>query len=264
MLLRYPGGKSRGPLTAKLLEVIKATYQGGTFCEPFFGGGGITFHLLKKKAIEKLIINDLDPAVYALWYIVINAPDVLRQQVREFKPSVKTFLMAKKRALRCGATALDMLVVNRLSHGGRGVKAGPQGGVGQTGKYKIGCRWNPEKLCKEIQEAHDLLTSIPVECYNKQYWEVEADCYYVDPPYYETGEELYQFALSRIDHIRLASWMYEKNAWVLSYDNHPFIRDLYGDYKQITCSATGNGGVKPDSELIITSDPCDTLATKPE
>jgi len=61
MLMRYPGGKSRGSLTRQLLQLIQERYQGGTFGELFFGSGGITFQLLKKKAIKNSLSTTVIP-----------------------------------------------------------------------------------------------------------------------------------------------------------------------------------------------------------
>jgi len=254
MLLRYPGGKSRGALTTHLLDTIERCYSGGVFGELFFGGGGITFHLLKRRAVRSLVINDLDPSVAKFWGRVIQRPSDMKRSIQRVRPGVGCFVAAKKRVLAGTSSAVDTIIVNRMSHGGRGVMAGPQGGYDQKGQYKIDCRWNPERLCKEVQEAHDLLTSVPVRCLHKSYDRVTADFLYLDPPYYEVGNGLYHCAFSNLDHIMLAGFLYRRKDWVLSYNNHAFIRHLYRQFKQVPYSTAGNGGAKPNSELIITSE----------
>lgn len=254
MLLRYPGGKSRGALSRTIIDFIRARYEGGSFGELFFGGGGITFHLLKAHAIERLVINDLDPAIAKLWSKVITRPSDLIRAVRDFTPSVEAFVSAKKRLLSGHGSAFDMLVANRLSHCGRGVLAGPQGGYRQDGQYKIDCRWNARSLMVEIETAHGLLTSVPVQCSNKHYSKFNCNFMYLDPPYFEKGDDLYPCAFTVNDHIDLAKFVSSRENWVLSYNNHPFVRSLYSDYKRVTQSVAGNGGNKPDSELIILSE----------
>jgi DNA adenine methylase len=251
MLVRYPGGKSRGALSKKILELIKENYTGGIFAEPFFGGGGITFHLLKSSSIEKLAINDLDRHVYLMWKEVIENPKAFSREVVRFTPSVKSFLAAKSRIIDGEGSGFDMLVCNRLSHGGRGSLAGPQGGFDQTGKYKIGCRWNVSKLCSEIKDAHDLLTSVPITYTNKHYSKVDGDYYYLDPPYYEVGNDLYPCYFTLEDHQNLYNFLGGHDNWLLSYNNNDVIRNIYRKYTQGMFSTAGNGGTKRNSELII-------------
>jgi hypothetical protein len=50
---------------------------------------------------------------------------------------------------------------------------------------------------------------------------------FLDPQYYEAGNQLYNFKWTDADHIRLCDALSGKGNWVMSYDDHPFIRDLY-------------------------------------
>ena len=50
---------------------------------------------------------------------------------------------------------------------------------------------------------------------------------FLDPQYYEAGNQLYKFKWTDADHIRLHDALAGKSNWVMSYDDHPFIRDLY-------------------------------------
>lgn len=250
MLLRYPGGKSRGYLSDMIIEHIESHYQGGVFAEPFFGGGGITIKLLKKDIIESLVIAEADPSLLDLWTVVIGAPDALKRAVKRFTPSVETFVRRKNKILNGGGSGFDALVVNRLAHGGRGVKAGPQGGYEQKGKYKIDCRWNADNLCKTIDEIHDLFRKVPVEVYED--YRVDADYYYLDPPYLGVGDQLYLCNFTESDHYALRDWLRGRN-FLLSYNNQECIRTMYSEYKQLVTGTTGNGGNKPNTELLIWS-----------
>ena len=71
------------------------------------------------------------------------------------------------------------------------------------------------------------------------------DCvHYNDPPYYEMGPVLYQYAFEDADHLRLRDSLRRCNQpWVLSYDDHPFIHRNY-DFASISSP-------KP-KELVIT------------
>jgi DNA adenine methylase len=60
------------------------------------------------------------------------------------------------------------------------------------------------------------------------------ECFiYLDPPYYEKGAQLYKHNMSPEDHEDLATRLQAcKAQWLLSYDDHPRIRELY-DWAQI-------------------------------
>jgi len=281
MLLRYPGGKSRGQVATKLLEVIEARLDEGfdKFCEPFFGGGGITFALLKHdqkrvakglpRRINHLLINDLDQSIERLWTAVVKNHEELIAEVKECTLSKKRFHDAKDRIKASESTALDTLVVNRLSHGGRGVRGGLQGGENQTGEYKIGCRWSVPYLCKGIQAAHELLTGPGLhlwqgDCRKESYEHFFTEGFsdyllYLDPPYYKHGGELYQHSFNHSDHVLLAAGLIVRDrafeigpGWVLSYDNDPVVTGLYNPYTKIETTNIGNIKVRK-KELIITS-----------
>ncbi|MBS3938209.1 MAG: DNA adenine methylase [Peptococcaceae bacterium] len=51
---------------------------------------------------------------------------------------------------------------------------------------------------------------------------------YIDPPYYEQGKSLYRHYYSDKDHQDLAEFIAHCTyPWLISYDDHPFISDLY-------------------------------------
>ncbi len=272
MLLRYPGGKSRGKLASEILSIIKEQLKETgckSYCEPFFGGGGIAFMLLKDRAIEHLAFGDLDYSITRLWNEVISHPDRLKNKVTEFKPNVDGFRKSKERILDGKGNALDTIIASRLSHGGRGVMASPQGGYkqedtprkpGQT-FYPIGCRWNPDRLCKEIQVAHNLFARVKIyhnECLTEDYkyfldnGQLKGYLFYLDPPYYKQGKALYRHGFEG-SHKGLAGKLEGRDNWVLSYDNCKEVQELYTGLNILEKSHAGNGGMKlANRELIIT------------
>ena len=64
--LRYPGGKSA--LYPRLRKLIRdMDLAGCTYVEPYAGGVGAGLGLLATGQVERVVINDLDPAIYAFW-----------------------------------------------------------------------------------------------------------------------------------------------------------------------------------------------------
>jgi DNA adenine methylase len=254
-LLRYPGGKSRNPINniivAQVLNRFEGEVFGGVFGELFFGGGGITISLLKRGALTRLVICEKDPGLFKLWKAVICRPAPLLRQIAKFRPSVGAFLNAKSLLLAGSGTGFDALVANRLSHGGRGVMAGPQGGNKQTGAYKIGCRWRADQLDATVRSLHTLFKTVEVEILPGTYLDCpQCDLLYLDPPYWAVGEELYQHSFGRLDHALLRTYLEHQAGWVLSYNNCAEIRKLYKGFEMVTAKTSGNGGLK-DNELLI-------------
>jgi DNA adenine methylase len=251
-ILRYPGGKSRGRILREICEILTPRLR-GVYGEPFFGGGGVGLHLMKSGLVRRIAIAEKDSALLDLWKSIIREPDVLARRVRAFRPSVDAFLASKQRCLEGHGDALDALVVNRCSHGGRGVMAGPQGGVNQDRKYLIDCRWNPATLERRISGLSALLRPRIVSIHS-DYRDVQADCYYFDPPYWGVGDGLYQHSFTPEDHELLAADIDCLSApFVLSYNPADQVRERYAAYPSRITGTAGNGGGKPGSEILIWS-----------
>src|SRR3989338_5823441 len=64
--LRYPGGKTF--LFSFFDNVIKENRLSNiTYIEPFAGGAGAALALLFLEKVERIVINDLDKAIYSFW-----------------------------------------------------------------------------------------------------------------------------------------------------------------------------------------------------
>lgn len=245
MIFRYPGGKKR---VARHLAQALLPYR--EFREPFFGSGAVTFAALTDiiQAPDRVWINDKDKGIAALWTSVIRDPVGLCAKVAGFRPSVQMFRDFKESLLDPdrGLSELDIgfrkLAVHQMSFSGLGVKAGsPIGGWDQDPanppKYDVGCRWNPEALVGKIQWCHRLLVG---RCHEDRCTTYDAltviqapgdgVSIYVDPPYVKAGEELYLHAYREDDHRDLARVLLASpHRWLLSYDDHPLVRELYRD-----------------------------------
>lgn len=237
-LLRYPGSKER--LAKTIIPYIPIDSL-TSYCEPFFGSGAIGLRILEKLNPDTPVwINDIDYGVSCLWYSVVYNPQELCEYIVRFRPSVDEFIKLREASLsetetdvvRCG---FGKLALHRISYSGLGSKSGsPLGGWNQTSKYKIDCRWNPVNLCKDVWKLHSLLSKFSsLKITRGDYKPTIAPdyFYYLDPPYYEQGNGLYQHGMSDDEHIELATILKSiDNKWVLSYDSHPFISDLYSSY----------------------------------
>jgi DNA adenine methylase len=230
MLIRYPGSKTR--YAAALAAFYPDDGSVTAVCVPFGGTMSVAFKLLERGTIKRLWYNDIDSALTALWSTVRNHPAVLKQLVQEYVPAVKDFYEFKKNpGTNDIEKAFRKIVLHQISFSGLGAKAGsPIGGQKQTNKqgepstYLVGCRWSPNRLCKNINECSVLLQKVKDFKITSESWEMilpEAENYWlsVDPPYYRAGPELYMKGMpDRTEHKRLANALLKRDRWVLSYD----------------------------------------------
>lgn len=245
---RYPGGKSKLKKVISRHLSLYSSEIGLEYREPFFGGGsiGIEFLSMYSNRHSKIWINDKDGGIAALWTSVMRHPDLLKEMVMEFIPSVDAFYQYRdiltsisenpSSEQEIAKYGFMKLAVHQISYSGLGTKSGsPLGGKKQESKYKIDCRWSPKYICGKIDFLHRLLNGADVrggQCTNLDFMDLIEDegkaILYLDPPYYEKGNDLYQYGFLEADHIRMANALRETDhSWLLSYDDCQEVRDLY-------------------------------------
>jgi DNA adenine methylase len=125
------------------------------------------------------------------------------------------------------------LALHQLSFSGLGaMSGGPLGG--RRGGAAVASRWNPPRLSRDIGRCHRAATWFPCfEVRNEDFAGVldtltPRSFAYLDPPYYVQGPNLYKHSFTEVDHARLATLLRSAAFdWLLSYDDHPRVRDLY-------------------------------------
>lgn len=271
-LFRYPGGKN------KLLEHIHAklglyNLKDYEYREPFFGGGSVGLSVLQlKNAPRKIWLNDKDIGIACLWTAIINFSDELKERILDFSPSVEAFYSIKDSLLKLDQLpetkdqivdiALKKIAIHQISYSGLGVKSGgPLGGQDQKSQYKIDCRWSPQYLCKKIDKINKLFKDVWVRdavCMSQDFQSVienddSVSFIYLDPPYYEKGNELYQHGFSSKDHERLADTLKQtQHKWLLSYDDCNEIRELYSwAHIEVCIVKYSINGAREKKELLI-------------
>ncbi len=277
MLFRYPGGKKKIArqitkiIAGHLEQTAHANYE---YREPFFGSGAIGFEVLNRIKLRRAWFNDRDPAICCVWHQVRN-PERLKAMLAEFVPSVASFFEFKGDLLAVtGITdvtdgllvAMKKIAIQQMSYSGLGTMAGgPIGGLKQQSDYSVGCRYSLPTLFRSIDTAADLLRRTethPDVCSNLDFQKViQAPgnaVMYLDPPYFEKGPDLYQFSFTVDDHARLASVLREEERpWLLSYDRHPAIEELYGGWAELgeVVLTYSINGANSKSEYLIANEP---------
>lgn len=239
--LRYPGGKRQ--LVPFFIDLIKLNGKSplDLFVEPFAGGAAVSLHLLSAGLVERVVLADLDPLVYAFWKQACFNTESLVADVAAANVTLDQWHRLRAnpgRTLR--EKAFSCLFLNRTSYSGilQG-RAGPIGGQKQQSKYKIDCRFPKDEIIYRLREIGRLAESgrvaavRPTDVSTTVSW-VEQNhstnnrLYYFDPPFWGKGARLYRKSFDRPQHKRLAKLLIGLPApWVLSYDFHEEIIDLY-------------------------------------
>ena len=246
---RYPGGKAklRHAILNRLVKLSR--HRDMQYREPFFGGGSVGLQLiLDNPEIKRVWLNDLDVGVAALWTSILRYPDQFKKLIMDFRPSVGDFHKFRDRLLKITKppkgrdsivrTGFEKLAIHQISYSGLGTKSGgPLGGDSQRSRYKIVCRWSPKSICQQVDSLHLQLKDLDIHgnrCTALDFADIIEDesqpaLLYLDPPYYEKGSSLYQYGFNVRDHQRLAQALRRtKHSWLLSYDDCPEVRELYG------------------------------------
>ena len=68
----------------------------GTMVEPFAGGAAASLAMLFAGRADRIVLNDLDPGVYAFWTSVLEYTEELLNAVRNIQGTREEFLQAKR------------------------------------------------------------------------------------------------------------------------------------------------------------------------
>ena len=239
--LRYPGSK------ATLVDYFETFMRenllwGADLVEPYAGSASLSLALLKSGAVGKAFLVERDPLLYCFWKQIKTDPEALCRRIEKVNVSIDTW-KRMQRFLRVDRPnrreMLDLatacLFLNRTNFSGI-LKAKPIGGMSQSSDYKLDCRFNRKTLVASIAAIAEFAPRIEVAfddaiAYLRRRGPRISDngtIVYVDPPYYLQGKKLYRFHYTEKQHQRLAAFLDASSfKWIVSYDNHPFIRKLF-------------------------------------
>jgi DNA adenine methylase len=230
-LFRYPGSKSRlmGSLDPFLTELV----QGATeFHDVFAGGLAITLYMADKFPDLVLHVNDLDRRM-AAFYRVLTRPsetDDLCAMLRDTVPTIAWFKEVRSTTPESDVEwAYHAMFFNRCCFSGI-LDGSPIGGWEQKSAYSVACRFNPKRVPGEVKRVSNAIGARLV-CHEEDAVSYiksrpESRCY-VDPPYWEMGDQLYSVKMQDSHHARLAEVLRHHARWVLSYDDQESVRTLY-------------------------------------
>lgn len=273
--LRYPGGKAA--LYPRLRELIRTNGLAGcTYVEPYAGGAGAALSLLATGQVDRILINDLDPAIAAFWTTLVQDPDLMIRKIQKIKLDVREW--RKQKAIYMAANEADpselgfaTFYLNRTNRSGV-LNGGPIGGLDQTGSYKIDARFNRDGLQERVRIISLYADKITVSSRDglsviKDATKRSDTFLYADPPYFEKAGSLYLNAFKAANHEALAKVLNDRanKRWVLTYDNVAQVAALYGDRRRVEFGLHYSAHrVMKATEVMVFSDPLDVSTTLTE
>lgn len=248
-ILRYPGGKTQlSKFVSNLISINKI--KNPIYCEPFSGGSGVSMELLLTNKVNSVILNDLDPSIYSIWFAILHDTDKLIDEVQsmhitmdEWYHHKDIYSKLKDIPVYDFRLAVSALFLNRTNRGGI-ITGGPIGGHEQKSKYSLDCRFNKASIVKKIyaiaeqrhrirlymSDAKDLINDVLLQENPEQLFT------FFDPPYYKQGQALYKNAFNHEDHVALAASIktMDEYKWITTYDEYPEIQSIYSEYRLFT------------------------------
>lgn len=240
--VRYPGGKSKTYPTIDAI-VEASGLVGCAYAEAFCGGAGLAVKLLIRGRVSRVLLNDLDPAVYSMWDAIVRHPGELCDFLMGVPLTVSEWERHHEALLAAGAPSLALgmsaLFLNRTNRSGI-LRGGPIGGRDQSGPYGIGARFNRDGLCRKVRaiasraddiELRNMDATEFVEGVLKR--ETGPLLANFDPPYVEKGPGLYANSFTEADHLALAEEIAScRFPWVVTYDAVPLVDGAYAAFRR--------------------------------
>ncbi len=269
--LRYPGGKT---IFLPIFQKVCLKNNIKTFIEPYCGGGGLSLSLIANKVVDKVIIGDSDPLVASFWnQILKNNIDILTTKILNTNINIETYLEQKeiydnfKSGKRYSQIDLAycFLFRNRTNRAGL-IKAGPIGGYLQNNPdYDVKVRFNKENIINKIIRINSYYKKKKIKFKRldslltlEKYRKTERALFYLDPPYFKEGKNLYDSFYKEEDHLELNKKIIKlksKINFILSYDDSEKIKNMYKSFKSVKISKLSHAAnAKTQLELLFHSD----------
>jgi DNA adenine methylase len=229
---------------------------GADYCEPYAGGAGLAIRLLTGGFVDSIRINDIDQSVYAFWMAALGMTDEFCRKIDRTPITIAEWRKQKDIWKRNDlANTLDLgfatYFLNRTNRSGIIEGAGPIGGYGQKGPWKIDVRLVRDKQIANLQSLARYARQIYISKLDAmEFFSGVVDqkkvFVYLDPPYFVKGHKLYKNFYEELDHQRIAQLVRRRRAakWVISYDDVPPIRKAYAGLDNVRYSLNYSAGEK--------------------
>lgn len=249
----WVGGKRS--LSARIIEQLQMIDH-KVYAEPFLGMGGVFLRRPFRSQVE--VVNDLNRDVANLFRILQWHYEALMDELKwklTTKDDFDRLLAANPDTLTDIQRAERFLYLQRLSFGGKVVTR-------SFGRSRgISARFDVSKLGSILQEVHERLTSVTIDCLTWQRFIAQYDgidtLFYLDPPYFMTEHYYGRGLFQRAEFEELAQVLQQlKGKFLMSINDHPDIRTIFADFRLEAVEArytiAGNANGQRAGELLIT------------
>jgi len=249
-LLRYPGGKTRA-----LKHIVPYFPENMTeMISPFFGGGSIEIHYASQGV--RVYGYDLFGQLVTFWNAVLEDRERVAKLLDFMQPifTKERFLKTQEK-LRNPQDFEDEFIlaaffyaINRSSFSGATLSGGYSKQAAEKRFTESSVQRLRDFICPSLTvEQADFADSLRRHD--------DETFVYADPPYLLEKSTLYGERGSThkdFDHQRFAEEIKKKNNWVISYNPHPEILELYKDYEIVYPNWTyGMSADKKSKEILI-------------
>jgi len=272
--LRYPGGKTKlANFLSKAIERNFSESEKITLVEPYAGGAGASLKLLFSGKVNKIIINDLDKAIFSFWKIAVSDTDFLIDRIKSVNIDIDEWKKQKEIYSNSSSTMKELafatLFLNRTNRSGI-IEGGPIGGMKQSGIWSVKSRFTKNTIIERLKKIKEFKSKIKVKNLDgiallKQLEKNKRkDNYFIflDPPYYQKGKSLYLNHYIDKDHEKLLKLLRKSSLkWVMTYDDVSYIQDLYDKFRKSKFTINHSAfKARQGKEILIFSDNIDRIA----
>ena len=230
------GGKAR--LTTRLLPLLP---EHTTYVEPFAGAANLLF---AKPPSKVEVLNDLDQELVNLLRTIKTRPNLLIRTARAI-PYSRAWYERLQRELKTG---LKGSRVQRAAKFWFLIRASFFGHPEKGWRFAIHTREGArlENGLHQLEAVAARLHGVYIDCLDFRRciknWDRPTTFFYVDPPYY--GAVAYRRGVKPFttqDHEDLAQLLHHlEGKWLLTYNDHPKVHELYTGYPMIRMSTAMN------------------------
>lgn len=247
----WQGGKRA--LAKRIIERIGGV-EHSIYVEPFVGMGGVFLRRPHRARTE--VINDINRDVTTLFRL-------LQRHYPQLLDTLKWQLTTRADFERLVATDPDTLTdlerAARFLYLQRTAFGGKVTGRGFGVSYTTGARFDLTKLVPMLEDVHERLSSVVVECLPfdeciRRYDRGPEALFYCDPPYWGCTDDYGKNIFSPADFDRLRGLLEAlQGHFILSINDTPEIREIFTgfDMEAVGVNYRISGGVTAARELII-------------
>lgn len=255
--LRWPGGKS------KMTKILDRFFPKDVekYLETFTGGGSVLLYIVQKYNPQVVYANDIDDRLINYYQNVKNNPQLVIDECLDIKNAYDNETFREEFYKLDRSKASHFFIANKTSFGGLNGNYSSQAYVKNFSVNSIEKIKDISTVIQNVNFVNSDFAKLDDKIDN-----IEGFFIYLDPPYfgnktvglYGDKGKLHK----NFDHLTLFEWINAhsaNNKIMISYDDSPYIRELYKDYNiysfDFVYSMTNTGGnlCKTGKEIVITN-----------